>query len=108
MSPCDTTPTIAEIYTLLYRLGLNANYVGFFYASYAVWLCAQQPQRLLLVTKWLYPEVAAHYNTNWKRVERSLRTVVAIAWRSNPTLLCLLAGDLCKMLYNYQREVHYV
>ena len=81
-----------KIYDALYRLGITANYIGFFYTSYAVWLCSQRPERLLLVTKWLYPDVAAHYKTNWRAVERDIRTVVAVIWRTNPQLLSELAG----------------
>lgn len=41
----------------LYHLGLSANYKRLLYAAYAVTLCMQQQERLLLVTKWLYPDV---------------------------------------------------
>ena len=51
---------LTQIYDLLYSLGITANYSGFFYTSYAVCLAARQPERLLLVTKWLYPEAAEH------------------------------------------------
>lgn len=80
-----------EIYDLLYQLGVTANYTGFFHTAYAVALCAEQPDRLLLVTKWLYPEVAKQYNTNWKAVERNIRTVGIIIWRENRPLLEHLA-----------------
>jgi len=83
---------IERICDMLYRLGVNRNYAGFYYAVYGVWLCTNQPERLLLVTKWLYPDVAAHYGTNWKAVERALRTVVSTAWRNNPALLETFAG----------------
>ena len=85
------SPDISEIYALLYRLGITANYIGFFHTSYAVYLAAQQPARLLLVTKWLYPEVAKHYATTWKCVERNIRTAVHIAWATSPELLEALA-----------------
>ena len=88
----DESPSMVRIYDVLYRLGITANYIGFFYVSYAVWLGSRQPDRLLLVTKWLYPEVAKHYDTNWKTVERNIRTVVDAAWRNNPWLLAELAG----------------
>lgn len=88
----EESPSLLKIYDVLYRLGVTANYKGFFYLSHAVWLCSQQPQRLLLVTKWLYPQVAEHYETNWKTVERDIRTVTSIAWRSNPQFLSELAG----------------
>lgn len=80
--PCNT-----EIYDLLYRLGVTANYTGFFHMAYAVSLCVEQPDRLLLVTKWLYPEVAKQYDTNWKAVERNIRAVNCIIWRENRSLL---------------------
>lgn len=70
-----------DIYDLLYRLGATANYTGFFHTAYAISLCVERPDRLLLVTKWLYPEVAKRYGTNWKAVERNIRTVSCIIWR---------------------------
>lgn len=81
----------AEVYDLLYRLGVTANYTGFFHTAYAVSLCIEQPGRLLLVTKWLYPEVAKQYRTNWMAVERNIRTVNCIIWRENRPLLEELA-----------------
>ena len=78
---------LSEIYDLLYRLGVTANYTGFFYITYAVLLCAERPDRLLLVTKWLYPEVAKRYDTNWKAVERNIRITVSLAWENNRPLL---------------------
>ena len=58
----------AEVCDMLCRLGATANYRGFSYTAYAVLLCVQQQDRLLLVTKWLYPDVAKRYGTNWKAV----------------------------------------
>lgn len=80
-----------EIYDLLCRLGVTANYTGFFHTAYAISLCIQRPDRLLLVTKWLYPEVAKQYDTNWKAVERNIRTVNCIIWRESRPLLEELA-----------------
>lgn len=82
---------LTEIYDLLYRLGATANYTGFYHTACAVALCTEQPERLLLVTKWLYPEVAKQYRTNWKAVEHSIRTVGRCIWRENRTLLEQLA-----------------
>ena len=80
-----------EVYDLLYQLGVIANYTGFFYTSYAIRLCVERQERLLLVTKWLYPEVAKQYRTNWKAVERNIRTVNSVIWRENRGLLEHLA-----------------
>ena len=65
-----------DAYHLLHRLGATANYTGFSYLVRALQLCAEEPERLLLVTKWLYPDVAKQYGTNWKAVERNIRTVL--------------------------------
>lgn len=82
---------IVHIYDLLRQLGVTANYTGFFHTSYAVYLAVQQQDRLLLVTKWLYPEVARHYRTTWQCVERNIRTVCEAAWVKNRSLLEQLA-----------------
>ncbi len=78
-------------YDLLYQLGISQHYKGFFHTAYAVSLCMEQQDRLLLVTKWLYPDVAKKYGTTWKAVERNIRTASAIAWKRNRSLLESLA-----------------
>lgn len=83
---------LTKIYDTLYRLGLTANYTGFFYTSYAVWLTAEHPDRLLLVTKWLYPSVAKQYHTSAAAVERGIRSATSTAWRTSPQLLQKMAG----------------
>ena len=80
-----------DIYDLLYRLGVTANYAGFFQTASAVQLCMERPERLLLVTKWLSPEVAARYRKTWKNVERGIRTVAALAWQEQRGSLEALA-----------------
>ena len=77
---------------MLYRLGVTANYVGFFQTAFAVHLCMNQPDRLLLVTKWVYPDVARQYKTSWKAVEHNIRTVNEIVWQKSGSLLGQLAG----------------
>ena len=71
---------------LLYRLGITANYIGFFHVSYALLLALHNPDRLLLAKKWLYPSVAHHYNISLACVERSIRTAVRLAWTRNRPL----------------------
>lgn len=77
---------------LLHRLGITENYKGFRYAAYAASLCVLEQDRLLLVTKLLYPDVARYFGTTWQSVERDLRTVVNIAWTHNGTYLADLSG----------------
>ena len=80
-----------DIFDLLYRLGISANYTGFYQTACAVELCRAEPERLLLVTKRLYPEVAKLCGTSKSAVERNIRTVCGIAWEDNRRLLEQLA-----------------
>ena len=79
------------IFDLLYQLSISANYIGFFQTACAVELCRTEPERLLLVTKMVYPEVAKLYRTSGSAVERNIRTVCGIAWKNNRRLLEQLA-----------------
>jgi len=94
MKQAEDPSISAEIYSLLYGLGARANSTSFFHTAYAVHLAAAQPQKLLLVTKWLYPEVARHYHSTWGAVERSIRRVVTVVWESHPERLERLAGQI--------------
>ena len=78
-------------YDLLQQLGVSANYKGSAHTAYAVSLCIEHRERLLLVTKWLYPDVAKKYGTSWKAVERNIRTASTVAWKRNRALLEALA-----------------
>ena len=85
---------LCQAYDLLRRLGITSNYKGFSYTAYAMVLCAEQPELLLLVTKKLYPAVAKRYGTTWQAVERTIRTVIAVVWKRNPALLGQIADGL--------------
>lgn len=85
-----------EICSLLTSLGITSNYYGYYYISQAIQLTASGMENLLLVTKRLYPHIAQIYNTSSKNVERNIRHSVDIAWRTNPALLCELAGHQLK------------
>ena len=91
MKAKDLPAAYPEIYNILYSLGITATYVGFFHTSYAVYLAVQQPERLLLVTKWIYPDVAKQYHTDWRNVERNIRTVAGIAWKCHSDTLSSIA-----------------
>ena len=80
-----------DIFDLLYRLGISANYTGFFQTARAIELCRAEPERLLRVTKRVYPEVAGQCGTGWGAVERNIRTVCGVAWKYYRPLLEHLA-----------------
>lgn len=81
-----------HISSLLYNLGITANYTGYHYILYAVELTAKDPSRLNLVTKKLYPTIAHHFSSTAGSVERNIRRVVDLAWQNNPQLLEDMAG----------------
>lgn len=92
-SPLDQSvePMLPAAYSLLRRLGVTEKYMGFRYVAYASALAAADPDRLLLVTKLLYPDIAKRFETSWSAVERDMRTVINIAWKQNPTFLDYLS-----------------
>lgn len=81
-----------EIYRLLYDLGITPNYKGFLHLGYALELCAQQPERLQLVTKKLYPDIAKRYQTSWVAVERNIRTAKELIWQKHRAEFEQIAG----------------
>lgn len=85
-----------EIRAVLYEMGVSEKYMGFFYILYAVELCIDRPDRLLFVTKEIYPDVARYYQTNWQAVERDIRTVRNVIWEQGRERLEELAGSPLK------------
>ena len=79
------------LHDLLYRLGITPNYAGYYQTIYAIKLCQEQQDRLLLISKWLYPDVAKRYETSVGAVERNIRTVSNVAWKRNREFLEILA-----------------
>lgn len=76
-----------DIYGLLFRLGVTHCYRGFYETAHAVYLCVESPEKLLAVTKDLYPSVAKQYQTTGESVGRNIRTVIHHVWKNNPALL---------------------
>ena len=88
----DTGFPVTAVYSLLYELGITANNIGFFHTSFSVLLVAENPQRLLLARKWLYPEVAKYYKTTVGAVERNICTIIRNTWQLNRDALERIAG----------------
>lgn len=77
-----------EIQYLVRSLGIGGNYQGYRYLTYAIYLCLENEDYLLSVSKLLYPEIAQTFQTTAYSVERNLRTVVNVCWeRGNRMLL---------------------
>lgn len=81
-----------KIQQLLYTIGLTENYVGYQQMMIALEIAVQEAEALSLVTKRLYPETARRCGTNWKAVERNIRTALHCAWKNSRSTLEQLAG----------------
>lgn len=79
----------SAICDLLYQLGISANYKGFLHTAYAVSLCVEQQDRLLLVTKWLYPDARQEV---WDELARR--------WNEIFELYLLLPGSTISPCWN--------
>ena len=69
-----------ETSDILRRLGVNNSYVGFRYTLYGVSCIVQDPSLLIYISKGLYVEIAAHYQTSSGCVERNIRTIINTIW----------------------------
>ena len=75
------------IVNILDSFGVNRTYTGHGYVVYGLLLIIEDPERLELITKSLYLNIAKHYNTNWSCVEKNIRTIVNCVWDSHNTQL---------------------
>ena len=81
-----------KIQKLLYSIGFTANYAGYRQMMIALEIAAEEPETLCMVTKRLYPETARRCGTNWKAVERNIRTALRCAWKTSQHTLEQMAG----------------
>jgi len=77
--------------SLLCRLGITANYDGFYQTVYAVELAVATPEKLQSVTNCIYPDVANKYGTEPDNVRKNIAKVRDIAWANNPEFLSEMA-----------------
>ena len=79
-SVTNTENLMKEITDLLKDLGVPANIKGFEYLRHAILLKYFNPEKYLLLTKELYPEIARYYSTTWTRVERACRRAIEVGY----------------------------
>lgn len=69
--------------SLLRRLGFSGKLRGFRYLTTAIAQTAVDPDRIFLITKSLYPDIARQYETTVSRVERTMRHSIRRFWDRN-------------------------
>ena len=88
----EQTPLDAE--RLLRLLGVTGKLSGFRYAVYMVEQVRDQPENMILITKRLYAQTAAHFQTTPSCVERNLRTLIQNCWNyPDHSFLNLIGGS---------------
>jgi len=74
----------------LRALGLTGVYEGYFCLVHAVQLSEEDPSRLTLPTKWLYPDIAQQCGISVSQVDSALRCAIRKCCRSS-------AADVARM-----------
>ena len=105
---------MAELDEILYQLGVYPTQRGYQITNMAVTIGWREPEKLQMLTKWLYPAVALKCGCSNAAVERNLRATVNRAWDTNPGLVSQMAkrelassptaGDFVWMLCRYLTE----
>ena len=81
-----------RLHRLLRARGLNRTYSGYKYLLCALRLLREDPGRLELVTKRLYPDVAKEFSVTPGGVDKALRTAVRRAAGEGVSVKDFLAG----------------
>lgn len=72
---------LASVVTeVLHEIGVPAHIKGYQYLREAIIMTVNDIDTINSVTKVLYPEVAAKFNTTPSRVERAIRHAIEVAW----------------------------
>ena len=74
----DQSVELAE--NLLRRLGFSGKLRGFRYLTSAIAQTAIDPDRIFLITKVLYPDIAKQYHSTASKVERTIRHSIRRFW----------------------------
>lgn len=67
------------IFQLLRDIGIPSNVKGYACINLAIKICLEDPEKIYLITKKLYPEIAKKTNASPSRVERAIRHAIEIA-----------------------------
>ncbi len=82
---------------MLRKIGVPAHIKGYRFLRESVLRTVEDPSLINAVTKILYPEIAATYNTTASRVERAIRHAIEVAWDR---------GDIDILNYYFGSTIH--
>lgn len=82
---------MSDLDDILYQLGVYPTQRGYHITAVAVAIGRQEPEKLQMLTKWLYPAVALRCSCSSAAVERNLRATANRAWDTNSKLVSQIA-----------------
>lgn len=83
-----------KIKYILYQLGVNSTYLGYYYLTLAIAIAIEEEENLLYISKNIYPRIAEQYHTSISCVERNIRTAADVMFRhGSPQLLAEIFID---------------
>ena len=85
----------------LHLLGITPNSNGYHYFVDALSMAEEDPWKLTLITKLIYPEIAKNHKTSISAVEKSLRSVKNHMWETDKCLVC----KICQMNFSQRPTV---
>ena len=78
----------ALVTNIIHEVGVPAHIKGYQYLREAIMLVINDIDVINQITKSLYPQIAAKYNTTPSRVERAIRHAIEVAWgRGEPGMV---------------------
>lgn len=87
---------VIEIKSTLDKLIAVRTSLGYDYIVYGLLLINEDQTRVSNITKALYIDIAAHYETSWSCVEKNIRNTVNAIWTSeNKTILEMIFNRTC-------------
>ncbi len=69
-----------EISKMLHDLGIPSHIRGYQYIRDGVYMMYKSKDKLIGITKYIYPEIATRYDTTASRVERAIRHAIEVSW----------------------------
>lgn len=69
-----------SLHDLVRSMGLSGTYAGYRYLVYSLELIREDPEKVEMVTKKIYPDVAKRFGVRASRVDGALRTAIQVCW----------------------------
>ena len=96
---------VIEIKSTLDKLIDARTSLGYDYIVYGLLLINEDQTRVSNITKALYIDIAAHYETSWSCVEKNIRNTVNAIWTSeNKTILEIIFNRTYMILFSYHKK----